>query len=252
MVSVNQVMQTGTATANNPTSPTAYETPTAAPTNPTQQVMEGFKQNVQSQVASQPQPKQAPTTNLSEQFHPANTPSPLQDVQTIDLKTASGISAVATAGASGELPSTIDVNNLGTYMHTLNAGKLGNQGEVSAGEVPKGFDVNKGYYGFLPKQCTSYAAWYLNNVEGKTFVDTGNGNAKNWGELAKKQGFSVTGAPAVGSVAVWPTMGSYGHVAVVDSVNSDGTINVSEMNYQPGKYTKRSSVSTSGAQFINK
>lgn len=224
--------------------------------NPTQNVMEGFKANTQSQVATSPvsQPPTAqPSPQTSQpsqptqdnQFSATNSPSPLQDLQTLDMKTAENLAGLQ----NGQLPDTIDIAHLNQFTTLSNLGKLGSQGDVASGELPKGYDPKQNYEGFVGGQCTSYAAWRLNQ-EGVKFTDTGNGNAKNWASLAQKQGLSVTEKPQVGSVVVWPSMGQYGHVAYVEGINKDGSINVSEMNYQPGKYTTRSNVSTSGAQFI--
>jgi surface antigen len=42
---------------------------------------------------------------------------------------------------------------------------------------------------------------------------------------------SVGSTPRVGAVAT-TTAGGLGHVAIVESVNGDGTVRVSEMNYE--------------------
>ncbi len=60
------------------------------------------------------------------------------------------------------------------------------------------------------------------------------GNALNWVTSAKKQGYTVLSSPAVDTVVVYGPGNGYsslGHVAVVDSVNADGSFMVSEMNY---------------------
>jgi len=90
---------------------------------------------------------------------------------------------------------------------------------------------------FYACQCTSYAAWYWNAVLGKPWTNTrpGSGSAYNWPALAQDQGYTVSGTPRAGAIISWGT-GLYsgdqwGHVAIVESVNSDGTINLSEYNY---------------------
>jgi surface antigen len=64
------------------------------------------------------------------------------------------------------------------------------------------------------------------------------GNAAQWVDNARKVGYQVLTKPAAGTVAVWGVskISPLGHVAVVDSVNADGSFNVSEMNnpYTPG------------------
>jgi N-acetylmuramoyl-L-alanine amidase len=69
------------------------------------------------------------------------------------------------------------------------------------------------------------------------------GNASTWAMNARAAGFTVNRTPAPGAVAHWNAYqgGSYGagHVAIVESVNSDGSITISEMNYL-GNYNRRS------------
>jgi hypothetical protein len=61
------------------------------------------------------------------------------------------------------------------------------------------------------------------------------GNAKDWLGNARRQGYSILSKPAPDTVVVYgPGHGysSLGHVAVVESVNPDGSFQVSEMNYR--------------------
>jgi surface antigen/peptidoglycan hydrolase CwlO-like protein len=110
-------------------------------------------------------------------------------------------------------------------------------------------------WGFGIRQCTSYAAWYFNAVEGKSWYNTrpGSGSAWNWPALASDQGYSVSSTPRAGAIASWPRggiYGSYGHVAIVRSVNANGTINVSEYNWIQYSYSERNNISPGGARFI--
>ncbi|QOL33107.1 CHAP domain-containing protein [Bifidobacterium eulemuris] len=61
------------------------------------------------------------------------------------------------------------------------------------------------------------------------------GNAKDWRDQAKAAGMSVDKTAKVGDVIVFQAGilgadGYYGHVAVVEKVNSDGSIEISESN----------------------
>ena len=61
------------------------------------------------------------------------------------------------------------------------------------------------------------------------------GNAATWAAAARASGYTVNNTPAPGAVAQWnaysdPWTGYYGHVAIVESVNGDGTVTISEMN----------------------
>ena len=103
-------------------------------------------------------------------------------------------------------------------------------------------------WGFLTRECTSYAAWYLNVVQGTRFINTrpGSGSAYNWPNLARDQGLTVSSSPKVGAVISWEAgslTSGWGHVAVVESVNSDGTIDVSEFNWIRYSYSYRKNVS---------
>lgn len=111
---------------------------------------------------------------------------------------------------------------------------------------------------FYKCQCTSYAAWKWNAVYGKPWRNTrpGQGDAGNWAALARDQGYSVSSTPSVGAIMVfpfWSVPGGYGHVAIVESVNGNGTVNVSEYNWSvPEGPGTRSGVNpwNYGASFI--
>lgn len=96
---------------------------------------------------------------------------------------------------------------------------------------------------FFYRECTSFVAWKLNAANGLRFHNDydGNGtldfgNAANWRNAAEKFGFKVDNTPKRGTVAWW----SWGHVAWVKSVNSDGTVTLEEYNYyRDGNYNTR-------------
>jgi hypothetical protein len=63
------------------------------------------------------------------------------------------------------------------------------------------------------------------------------GHADEYSEVALKHPnyFTVNNAPKPGAIAQWKNgYGDHGHVAVVERVNSDGTILLSESSYAPG------------------
>ncbi len=55
------------------------------------------------------------------------------------------------------------------------------------------------------------------------------GNASNWANAAARAGYTVNNTPKAGAI-MQTTQGAYGHVAYVESVNSNGSVRVSEMN----------------------
>ncbi|WP_439818442.1 LysM peptidoglycan-binding domain-containing protein [Weissella paramesenteroides] len=98
-------------------------------------------------------------------------------------------------------------------------------------------------------QCT----WY---VKGDlSWVGNHWGNASAWPSSATAAGHTVNSTASVGAVAYFaPGVGgasAYGHVAVVDSVNSDGTITISEANYAGKLYNSRTISTSSVSGFIH-
>lgn len=74
--------------------------------------------------------------------------------------------------------------------------------------------------------------WYAYNRRAQIGRPIGSfwGNASSWAYAAAAAGYGVSrGNPGVGDVM--QNGGGYGHVAVVETVNPDGSIVVSEMNY---------------------
>lgn len=60
------------------------------------------------------------------------------------------------------------------------------------------------------------------------------GNAITWASSARASGYGVDGNPAAGDVLYHKYQGGAGHVAYVEEVNADGSILVSDMNYNGG------------------
>lgn len=79
-----------------------------------------------------------------------------------------------------------------------------------------------------------YCTWYSYNRRAELGRPIGSfwGNASTWASYARGSGYLVNNTPSVGAVMQDSySAGGYGHVAVVESVNGDGSIYVSEMNY---------------------
>lgn len=83
-------------------------------------------------------------------------------------------------------------------------------------------------------------AWYVFEQRSQRGLGVGNtwGNATNWAAGAQSAGYSVSNSPSVGAIMQAPayTNGAYGlgHVAIVESVNGDGSVTVSEMQFGGG------------------
>lgn len=91
-----------------------------------------------------------------------------------------------------------------------------------------------------------YCTWYVKSRRGASLPNS-LGNANTWYSRASALGMAVGTAPRTGAVGT-TTRGSLGHVVYVESVNADGTINISEMNYQGFGVT--SSRTTSASEFV--
>lgn len=92
--------------------------------------------------------------------------------------------------------------------------------------------------GYTPGQCT----WY---VASRRAVPGSWGNAISWYYNAQASGLAVGAAPRAGAIG-WERSN---HVVYVESVNSDGSVNISEMNfnYQAGVIHRRT---TAASQFL--
>lgn len=73
-----------------------------------------------------------------------------------------------------------------------------------------------------------YCTWYVKNRRGAT-IPNSLGNANTWYSRASALGMAVGSTPRAGAVGT-TTRGALGHVVYVESVNGDGSINISEMN----------------------
>lgn len=91
-----------------------------------------------------------------------------------------------------------------------------------------------------------YCTWYVKNRRGAS-IPNSLGNANTWYSRATAAGMAVGSVPRAGAVGT-TTAGSLGHVVYVESVNADGTVNISEMNYQG--WGVQSSRTTSASEFL--
>jgi len=107
-------------------------------------------------------------------------------------------------------------------------------GDGSRGGYPlKWLDQGLDYYvddwGMFTRECTSYAAFKVAQAYGNMPYWGGIGNANQWDDNARNLGIPIGTTPKPGSVGVVDG-GYYGHVAWVESVNGNGTINISHFN----------------------
>lgn len=81
-----------------------------------------------------------------------------------------------------------------------------------------------------------YCTWHAANRRAAIGKPIPNrwGNAISWASSARAMGYSVDGNPRAGDVLYHKYQGGAGHVAYVEEVNADGSILVSDMNYNGG------------------
>lgn len=97
-------------------------------------------------------------------------------------------------------------------------------------------------------ECVSYVGWKAYEVYG---LYLGWGNAYSWDDVARNKGYVVNHNPAADTIGQVDG-GAYGHVFWVESVNGDGSINVTEYNnaYATYLYTGNSHYGDFGARTI--
>lgn len=94
-------------------------------------------------------------------------------------------------------------------------------------EIPMDAAVDS--WGMYNRQCVSYTAWKVASTGRYMPYWGGIGNANQWDDNARAQGIPVDSNPRAGDVAI-SNAGYYGHAMYVESVNSDGSINISQYN----------------------
>jgi surface antigen len=76
------------------------------------------------------------------------------------------------------------------------------------------------------------------------------GNANSWDEAARNAGITVNSTPTVGAVAQ-SDAGSFGHVAWVAALNSDGSILIEEYNWSSPEHYDQRTISRSSFEYIH-
>src|SRR5690606_1918505 len=101
------------------------------------------------------------------------------------------------------------------------------------GEVVGGYRGGSGGNRYAFGNCTYYV--YDRRAAIGRPIGSFWGNAATWAAAARASGYTVNGTPAPGAIAqlnaysdAW--VGYAGHVGIVETVNDDGTVTISEMN----------------------
>lgn len=103
-------------------------------------------------------------------------------------------------------------------------------------------------WGMYNRECVSYTAFRVYS-SGRN-VPLGLGDANNWPLQAKAQGVAVDGNPKVGDVAI-RYGDDHGHSMYVESINNNGTINISQYNAHKTGTFSQATITTAGLVFIH-
>ncbi len=106
-------------------------------------------------------------------------------------------------------------------------------------------------WGMYNRECVSYTAWKVYESGRDMPYWGGYGNANQWDDNARAAGIPVDTNPRAGDVAIKNSQ-PYGHAMYVESVNGDGTINISQYNQQlNGQFSRAYNLSPAGLVFIH-
>jgi peptidoglycan hydrolase CwlO-like protein len=111
-------------------------------------------------------------------------------------------------------------------------------------------------WGMYNRECVSYTAWKVHESGENMPYWGGEGDAYEWISNAENDGIPVSSTPQAGDVGIYPRSGvsPLGHAVYVESVNANGTINISQYNANnEGDYSMvyNLPISGTGIQFIN-
>lgn len=120
-------------------------------------------------------------------------------------------------------------------MRRLSGGNVPSTGTIGGGGYPGDWayapiDTIIDAWGLYNRECVSYAAWKVWSTGRFVPHFGGRGNANQWVSTTSRYGIPNGTTPREGSVAFW-NVGYYGHVMYVEKVNNDGTIWVSDYNW---------------------
>lgn len=105
-------------------------------------------------------------------------------------------------------------------------------------------------WGMYNRECVSYTAFKVAQSGRYMPYWGGIGNANQWDDNAWAQGIPADYSPRAGDVAI-SNAGYYGHAMYVESVNANGTINISQYNADWRGTYSTNTISPSGLVFIH-
>lgn len=104
-------------------------------------------------------------------------------------------------------------------------------------------------WGMYNRECVSYTAWKVYQTYGHMPYWGGYGNANQWPSDAQADGIPTGTTARKNSVAIW-YIGGYGHAMWVEDVYGNGTMRVSQFNYDYTGHYSEMTISTANTTFI--
>lgn len=161
------------------------------------------------------------------------------------VKSGDSLSAIA-AKYGTTYQKIMSLNNLSNYNiypgQRLKVSGTATSGSSSSGSTSGSTSYNTPIFNHSNLYDWGQCTWHVFNrrAEIGKGISTYWWNANNWDTASAADGYTVDHKATVGSI-LQSDAGYYGHVAFVESKNSDGSITVSEMNYSasPGIKTYR-------------
>jgi surface antigen len=168
-----------------------------------------------------------------------------------------------TESQKGQYDQAIKSNN--SQIGALRAQQIAANSRFSGGAAGTGPACGGGYpakwceipqdavyddWGMSNRECVSYAAFRV-AASGRHMPYWGGvGNANEWDDNARAAGIPVDGSPRAGDIAI-SNAGAYGHAMYVESVNSNGTINISQYNVNLNGTYSTNTISVGSLVFIH-
>jgi hypothetical protein len=120
-------------------------------------------------------------------------------------------------------------------------------------QVPDDYGGGLSPLRYFYRECVDFVAWRLNRDAGVTsapwkwdWASLGAGSAYSWADAWVSNGWPTSSEPVVGAVAWFP----YNHVAYVQSINSDGSVNLEEYNQNSDHSYHRRTIAAGSALYL--
>lgn len=164
--------------------------------------------------------------------------------------------AALAAQSQGSTKKTSSSSSSSSSSHTSSSSSSSNKGSSSSssssGWSHPSYDTGNAYPRY---QCTWWV--YIRRHQLGLPVASYFGNGGQWDNTARSMGYKVDHTPSVGAVMVFEPgqygmSAQYGHVAIVEKVNSDGSVTTSETGaVMQGRIYSRRIYGTSAFSFIH-